>query len=511
MNALEGKTRMIKVAEKFNVLQSHFIDGKGAKTIAREMSLSKNTVKNYIRKFAAQKAEVINGGDKSEILLAMSQKPIYSRANRERRVVTDQVIELIGAYLNENENKKALGKGKLCMKATDIHEELLNKGIKISYPSVNNYVRKLTDARKEAFIKQHYEYGEVCEFDWGEVKLNISGRDITFRLAVFTLAATNIRYGILYRHEDTQAFIDSHIRFFAFIGYVPHTMVYDNMRVAIAKFIGKHEKVATIALLQLSNYYGFSFRFCNIRKGNEKGHVERSVEYVRRKAFASVSSFNSTEAAESRLAETITKINADKTELMEMEKAAMLPKMPDYSSVVRLTGLVDKFSTVTYKQNHYSVPDYMVGKEVDILAFVDEITVRIKGSEVARHKRSYENHTYTLDIMHYRQTLLRKPGAVHGSLCLKQSCEILRVIFERFFTENPKEFIMMLDLLSEHSLHKLKSAIETLLETGAKIQLDNIKMILGNKIYMAEPAFSDEIEKACEAQLAAYGLAAVAV
>lgn len=335
------------MAEKFNVLQSHFIEGKGIKTIAREMSLSKNTVKNYIREFSEQKAELINGGDKSEILLAMGQKPKYNSSNRERRVVTDQVIELIGIYLNENEKKKALGKGKLCMKATDIHEELLNRGIKISYPTVNAYVRKMGAARKEAFIKQHYEYGEVCEFDWGEVKLTISGRDITFKLAVFTLAATNIRYAVLYRHEDTQAFIDAHIRFFAFIGRVPHTMVYDNMKVAIARFVGKHEKVATVELLQLSTYYGFSFRFCNIRKGNEKGHVERSVEYVMRKAFASISSFDNIGEAEGRLAETITKINADKTEYMEMEQSAMLPKMPDYSSVVRLTGLVDKFSTVT--------------------------------------------------------------------------------------------------------------------------------------------------------------------
>jgi hypothetical protein len=499
---------MIKLAEKFDVLQDHFIKGKGVKTIAREMSLSKNTVKNYIREFTDQKAEIINGGDKSAILLAMSQKPTYNSANRERSVVTDQVIELIGVYLNENENKKTLGKGKLCMKATDIYEELLKKGIKISYPSVNNCVRQLTDARKEAFIKQHYEYGEVCEFDWGEVKLNISGCDITFRIAVFTLAATNIRYGILYRHENTQAFIDSHIRFFAFIGCVPHTMVYDNMKVAIAKFVGKHEKVATTALLQLSNYYGFSFRFCNIRKGNEKGHVERSVEYIRRKAFSSVSSFNSTEAAENRLAETITMLNAEKTEPMEMERAAMLPKMPDYSSVVRVTSLVDKFSTVTYKQNHYSVPDYLVGKEVETLAFVEEIVVKINASEVARHKRSHENHTYTLDIMHYRNTLIRKPGAVHGSLCLKQSSDVLKVIYDRFFKDKPKEFIMMLDLLSGYSLHKLKSAIDTLLEAGAKVQLDNIKMILGNKAYVAEPAFSDEIERACEAQLAAYGLAA---
>ena len=45
-------------------------------------------------------------------------------------------------------------------------------------------------------------------------------------------------------------------------------------------------KEPTQALLDLRAHYLFSHRFCNARKGNEKGHVERSVEYIRRKAFA---------------------------------------------------------------------------------------------------------------------------------------------------------------------------------------------------------------------------------
>lgn len=56
------------------------------------------------------------------------------------------------------------------------------------------------------------------------------------------------------------------------------------MKVAVKRFVGRQEKEPTEALLKLSTYYGFAFRFCN---GNEKGHVERSVEYIRRKAFCS--------------------------------------------------------------------------------------------------------------------------------------------------------------------------------------------------------------------------------
>ena len=41
-------------------------------------------------------------------------------------------------------------------------------------------------------------------------------------------------------------------------------MVYDNMRVAIRKFVGPSEKEPTEALLKLSMYYQFHFRFCNV-------------------------------------------------------------------------------------------------------------------------------------------------------------------------------------------------------------------------------------------------------
>ena len=159
---------------------------------------------------------------------------------------------------------------------------------------------------------------------------------------------------------------------------------------------------------------------------------------------------------------------------------------------------------MTYKQNHYSVPDYLVGKEVEIQAHTEEIVIKVKGNEVARHVRRYESRVYTLDVMHYRETLLRKPGALDGSLCLKQSAESLRNIYESCFKENPKEFVLMLELLEQYSVEQLSSAIDKLQESGAEVQPDSIKMVLGNKIYEYEPAVNDEIERACEEQLRRY-------
>lgn len=53
------------------------------------------------------------------------------------------------------------------------------------------------------------------------------------------------------------------------------------MRVAEKLFV-ETEKEHTDGLLKLSLYYGYQFHFCNIQKGNEKGHVVRSVEVTKK-------------------------------------------------------------------------------------------------------------------------------------------------------------------------------------------------------------------------------------
>ena len=222
---------MIELDKKFEVLQGYYVAGKGIKTIARESKVSRTTVKKYIREYAEQKDEILTGGSKSEIILAMAEAPKYKkRETGQSRVITPEVEAIVKKCLKDNEKKRTLGQEKICMKSIDIYELVRESGIQISYPSVNNYVKLAAEKIKEAYIKQVYEYGEICEFDWCEVKLIIGKKLITFRLAVFTMAATNIRYGVLYRTEDTQAFIDAHIRFFAYIGGIPQCMVKEKFR-----------------------------------------------------------------------------------------------------------------------------------------------------------------------------------------------------------------------------------------------------------------------------------------
>ena len=78
-------------------------------------------------------------------------------------------------------------------------------------------------------------------------------------------------------------------------------------------------------------YYGFKYRFCNTARGNEKGHVERGVEFVRRKAFSIKTEFNSIEEANKHIEESLFKLNSKKRNWLENESPInILKKEMDY-------------------------------------------------------------------------------------------------------------------------------------------------------------------------------------
>lgn len=483
---------------KIDILYKYFNLGYGIKSIAREKHISKNTVKKYINEFKEQNAQLLESQSPEEIIEAMKEPPRYNVLSRRPTVVNDDILDEISSCLQNNAIKQQSGMRKLVMTSKDIYEHLSEMEFKLSYPTVCNYVRKLKEVKREAYIKQVYDYGDVCEFDWGDVTLNIGGRNTLFKLAVFTAAKTNTRFALLYRNEDTSAFIDSHAEFYDKFG-IYKTMVYDNMRVAVARFVGKTEKEPTAALKQLATYYGFNFRFCNVRSGNEKGHVENSVDFIRRKAFSFSNKFDDEQSAIEHLAKIIEKLNSDKE--FDIEKEYLLPRKPKYSSAEIKNALVDKLSCVCIKQNKYSVPDYLVGKVVQLKIFPQSICVYYNQKQVAKHARSYKNHDFVMDIMHYRDTLTKKPGALRNSLAFEEMSEQLKCMYFKYFEESPRNFAFLLNIIGEHGIENVQKTINKLNNCCIKITYDNIKMSIENKPEILNVDSDDDIALKCVEQI----------
>ena len=291
---------MIKLIEKQKIIITYSRKGKSQRQIAREMGLNRRTITKYIKDYETKKAQLTDSkgnSNQEELIADIVEDPRYDTSNRKKVKLTDEIMSRIKFYLRENETKRAEGKTKQQKKKIDIHEALKEEGFDIGYTTTCNTIRKINEEAKEAYIRQEYALGEVCEFDWGEVKLVIAGKNKTLQMSVFTTARGDYRWGDLYQNQKTEAFLDTHASFFTEVGGVYQEMVYDNARVMVARFVGRSEKEPTEALLKLSIYYGFHFRFTNSYQAHEKGHAERSVEYLRRKIFSKKDEFSSVEEA----------------------------------------------------------------------------------------------------------------------------------------------------------------------------------------------------------------------
>ncbi len=481
---------MITLTQKQQIILKH-LNGVSNREIARLMHMSKDTINKYVNEYNEKRAELLARNpemEQSEVIQAFVEEPKYDSRNRGLRKPTEGALAEIEKCLQLNEERRARGMHKQQMKKIDIHEHLIQMGFDISYSTVKRLVRTIEDRHEEAFIRQEYEPGGVCEFDWGTVKLDIGGAGYrNYQMAVFTAAYSNNRYARLYQSQDTAAFQESHADYFTYCRGVFHQMTYDNMKVAVKKFVGPTEKEPTEALTQLSLYYGFRFRFCNVRSGNEKGHVERSVEYVRRKAFSAPGCdvFNTLEEANAFLYKECMKLNARDiynntvpAETFEKERTKLLPGMAKFESCIKKSCKVDKYSTITVAQNHYSVPDTLVGKTVDVRIYTDKIVVYHDGSIVSRHPRSFRPHDWQIDIYHYLRTLKRKPGALRQSTALLQSDTLVKKIYDDYYSSDARTFLEVLEIIYEKGADTVLEGLKKLTRLSPKdLSADKVKVI----------------------------------
>lgn len=488
----EGELGVITLNQKQAIILKSYREGKSQRAIARETGIDRKTVSKYIKTYQQAKQELIQSveitrNDQIDLITNLVAAPKYQVANRAKRRLTDDMVHSIKYYLEENEFKKQNGQAKQQKKIIDIHEALLKAGHQISYPTVRNTVSALIKSGKEAFIRIDYAPGDICEFDWGDANLYIDGQLKTFQIAIFTSAYGNYRYAQLFHQQRTECFIESHVLFFEHIGGVYHTVVYDNMRVAVRKFVGLHEKEPTVALTKLSMYYGFNFRFCNIHSGNEKGHVEKSVEYVRRKAFCDMDHFDTLEQANEHLLAVCIELNQKpqimaqnqtSIERMAVEQEFLLPAMPKYESARIETSRVDKYSTISIDTCHYSVPDNHVNKFIFTKVYSTHIRCFYEGIMIAEHRKCYGNQQWSIDIGHYCRTFKRKPGALSHSVALKQADTRLQHIYQAYYIKKEKSFIDLLLFSQECSIETIEKAITTLKKvTPTDITTEKIKLI----------------------------------
>ncbi len=333
---------------------------------------------------------------------------------------------------------------------------------------------------KEAYVPLSHPPGHA-QFDFGNAVVLIGGQETDAHLAVITLPYSDTYFVVAYPAECTETFQAGNIAGFEFFGGVPRRISYDNTSIAVSKVNGP-ERVLTTEFLRLESHFLFEHHFCNVGRGNEKGHVETHVGYSRRNLLVPVPSFASFAELNEHLAaacyaDLFRRVRGKpgtKAERLEVDRAAMLALPSEAFEPRRVEHTAaNSLSLVRFHRNDYSVPTDYAHHDVTAIGGIEEVRLLVGTDVVATHARRWDKEQVTFDFRHYLALLERKPGALDHArplegLSLPGCFAVLRRRLEADLGHaGTREFIKVLRLMEKATLGQLTGAVEQALAIGA--------------------------------------------
>ena len=423
-------------------------------------------------------------------MLTHEEPPGYQRAKPPGRPLTAPVLPVIRQILDDD--TKAPKKQRHTAKR--IWERLkAEHDFQGGYTSVKDAVRELKVGRKEVFLPLSHPPGEA-QVDFGFAKVLLAGVETDVAVFVMSLPYSDAVYCQVFPRECTETFQEGHARAFAFFGGVPSKIAYDNAKTTVAKIVGPRERELTREFLRLKSYYLFESHFCLVRRPNEKGHVERLVEYARSNFLVPVPTVDSLDQLNAELTarcpqdqeRSVRGKSGTVATLLAEDRAKMLalPARPfEARRVTEVTA--DPLSLVRFDTNSYSVPTAYAHRPVTVVATVSEVRLVHEDRVVARHPRCWGREQSLFDPIHYLALLERKPGGLDfarplANWNLPECFGLLRRRLEADDRHGTKAFIRVLRLLETHSLAQLTDAVECALDLGTE-DPDSIQSVLDHR------------------------------
>ena len=256
---------------------------------------------------------------------------------------------------------------------------------------------------------------------------------------------------------------------------------------------------------RLMSHFRFASHFCLVRRPNEKGHVERLVEYARSTFLVPVPRADSLAEWNARLLAQCQRDQERTTRgkpgtvatLLVEDRAAMLPIPASRFEARRVAEVsADSLSLVRFDTNAYSVPTKYAHRTVTVIGTVDEVRIAFVDRLVARHARRWEREQSRFDPVHYLALLERKPGGLDFAKPLERWAlpECFGVLRRRQEADASKGFgtrgfVRVLRLLETFSLAQLTDAVESALAIDV-IDPDAIRLILDHRADRPVPVFS---------------------
>lgn len=228
--------------------------GMSIKAISRELGVSRNTVRRYLR----------------------SETP----PTPQTRAAKPTKLDGYRGYLKSRVESAHPD----WIPAAVLYEEIKALGYTGKIRIVSAYLSTLKPTRREdPLVRFETAPGKQMQVDWGAFRLN----DQRISLFLTTLGWSRFTFGVFVDNERFETLRDCHEQAFDAFGGVPMQALYDNMRTVVQQRNAYGEGLHRFhpGLNDLANHYTFLPKLCRPYRAKTKGKVERCIGYVRRSFY----------------------------------------------------------------------------------------------------------------------------------------------------------------------------------------------------------------------------------
>jgi len=364
------------------VRRMRFRDGLSISEIARRTSLSRNTIKGWLRgplrsEMTYQRAPVPTKIGPFETPLRQALEADARRPRRERRT------------------------------AQKLHAQLQAEGFAGSYARVTEFIRAWRAAQgavsaRAAYVPLSFAWGEAFRFDWSEEGLVLGGVWRKVQLAHMKLCASRAFWLVAYPSQGHEMLFDAHTRCLTGLGGVTGRGIYDNMKTAVDRTPRKDRgRVVNARFAAMAAHYLFEPDFCNVASGREKGRVEKGVQDTRRRIWqeAGQARFDSFAALNAWLAaQCVAAWEAPQPDLVgltiraawEQKRPQLMPMPTPFDGYLEVPARVSSTSLVSVARNRYSVPCAWAGHRVSVRLYPERVVIVADQRVVAEHPRGVD-------------------------------------------------------------------------------------------------------------------------
>jgi transposase len=450
----QGQIGVISVDILSKIRRWHLRDKMPIREITRRTSLSRNTIKKYLR---------------SDVI-----EPVYPARVEPRKL--DPYAEQLAGWLKADASRPRRER----RTARALYQALKGLGFDGDYSRVTEFIRRWREeagqVRQGVFVPLLFAPGEALQFDWSSETAEINGEVVRLKVAQIKLCHSRMTLRVAYPSEAHEMLFDAHWRAFQFFGGIPKRAIYDNMKTAVDKVERGKSRQINQRFLAMMGHYLLEPDFCNRAAGWEKGRVEKGVQDGRRKLFVPRPRCDSLAELNAWLRMRCLELAAETghpeitgqtvAEVFAQEKSHLLPVGAAFDAFIEHPLRVSPTCLVSFERNRYSVHAAWANKVVSLRAYADHLKVVADGEVIAEHARRFGRGHTAYDWRHYLPVLERKPGALRNGAPFAE----LPAVFQRLQVillkrmGGDREMADILGCVPVHGLEAVEVAVGLALE-----------------------------------------------